>query len=401
MSKKKRHSHAPPKNVRSSESDLQSWLIGMSDSLSVSGYRRFYDCPEIAAGIDVIADLVSSMTIRLMENTLDGDVRVRDNLAKKIDVAPYSLGTRATWIKWIVRYMLGPGDGNSFVLPIVNPDGSFSDFPPMPGAGYHADGGSYKVTWRGKVFEPDEVLHFVDAPDYDEPWHGTGPRVALKDVTKNLKQAAATRNAYMSDKWRPPLIVKVEGDSDEYSNKQARHTFAKEYLETQEQGEPWIIPADLLDVVTVKPMSIADLAINEAVQIDKRTAASILQIPPFLLGVGDFNEKAYNNFIRTRIMQIATIIQQELTKKILISPTRYFKLNPRSLYAYSFNELGALGRDMAAQGLMEGNEVRDWIDLDPKPGLNKLVMLENYIPADKIGDQKKLQKNKEDDDADT
>lgn len=390
MSKKKRRSRDHPTNTRSTTNDaLGAWLIGAAESLEVSGYTRMSDCPEVSAGVDAIAGLVGSMTIHLMQNGDGGDVRVRDELAAKVDISPYSLGTRKSFIEWIVRTMMTSGNGNAFVLPVF--DGGFlDDLVPMPGASASPSGSGYEVQWRGRTFAPDEVLHFVLRPSMTEPWRGTGYRVQLRDVAKNLRQANATKNAFMSQKWKPSVIIRVQGVADEFSTKEGRDRLLNSYIDTDEAGKPWVVPADLLDVQQVKPLTLNDLAINNAVTLDKRTVASILHVPAFLLGVGDFNAAEYNNFIRTTVMQFAQIIQQELTKKLLIAPDRYFKLNARSLYAYDLKELEEIGSDMYAKGMMEGNEVRDWLGLSPKAGLNQLVMLENYIPADKIGDQKKL-----------
>lgn len=390
MSKKKRRSRDHPANTRSTMNDaLSAWLIGVAESLEVSGYTRMSDCPEVSAGVDAIAGLVGSMTIHLMQNSDGGDVRVRDGLAAKVDISPYSLGTRKSFIEWIVRTMMTSGNGNAFVLPVF--DGGFlDDLVPMPGASASPSGSGYEVQWRGRTFAPDEVLHFVLRPSMTEPWRGTGYRVQLRDVAKNLRQANATKNAFMSQKWKPSVIIRVQGVADEFSTKEGRDRLLNSYIDTDEAGKPWVVPADLLDVQQVKPLTLNDLAINNAVTLDKRTVASTLHVPAFLLGVGDFNAAEYNNFIRTTVMQFAQIIQQELTKKLLIAPDRYFKLNARSLYAYDLKELEEIGSDMYAKGMMEGNEVRDWLGLSPKAGLNQLVMLENYIPADKIGDQKKL-----------
>jgi hypothetical protein len=42
------------------------------------------------------------------------------------------------------------------------------------------------------------------------------------------------------------------------------------------------------------------------------------------------------------------------------------------------------------QGVVTGNEVRDRVGMSPMDGLDELVLLENYLPVDRLGDQKKL-----------
>ena len=96
------------------------WLA-LTDSesdLTVRGYSRLIDSPDVANAVGMVADIISDATIWLMQNGEDGDRRVRDGLSAMIDITPYSLGTRQTWVSWIVTTLLTSGDGNAFALPI-------------------------------------------------------------------------------------------------------------------------------------------------------------------------------------------------------------------------------------------------------------------------------------------
>ena len=369
------------------------WLCSPEafDTLTSKGYTSLAHNPEISAGVDTIARLVGTMTLHLMENTDDGDIRIKNELSRKVDIDPNRYMTRSQFVHWIVRTLYLEGNGNAVVWPDTRA-GILRDLQPISPAfaAFVPDGWGYKVIISGKEYTPDKVLHFTLNPDSLYPWLGDGYKVSLRDVADNLKQAASTQKGFMASKWKPSLIVKVDALTDEFSSPEGRQKLLESYAMNGEAGQPWLIPAEQFSVEQVKPLTLSDLALDAMVTLDKRTVAAVLGIPPFVLGVGDFHREAWNNFINTTIMPIARIIEQELTKKLLYSPSWFFRFNSRSLYNYDLNELAAVADDQYVRGIMTGNEVRDWLGLSPMEGLNDLIILENYIPRGMIGEQNKL-----------
>lgn len=356
-----------------------------------SGYRSLAQCPEVITACRKISDMISTMTICLMANEKNGDKRIYNELSRKIDIQPNNDMTRKTFMDFVVMNMLLYGDGNSIVVPVTR-DGYLDNLVPISASrcSYMTNKDSYKVYIDGKAYNPNDVLHFVWNPDATYPWKGQGIRVAVKDLVESLSQANDTKKGFMQSKWKPSLIVKVDALVDEFSSKEGRKKLLNDYLENSEAGEPWMIPAEQFQVEQVRPLSLNDLAINETVTLDKKTVASILGVPSFVLGVGEYNKDEWNAFINNTIRPIAREIEQEMTRKLILSPKMYLRFNMGSLYSYDLQTTASVYSELFVRGIVKGNEVREKIGLEPLDGLDELVILENYIPLNKIGEQAKI-----------
>lgn len=360
--------------------------------LTCSGYTDLAHNPEICAAVDRIASLIGSMTIYLMQNTDSGDIRVKNGLSRVVDIEPNSYMGRSNFIQWIIKTMLLDGRGNAVVLPKTR-KGLLRRLDPIPAAfvALVPNGERYySIEISGKPYDPKDVLHFAINPSNYYPWQGTGYSIALADVANNLKQAAKTENGFMASEWKPSLIVKVDSLTDEFSDPEGRAKLLGDFVASNKAGEPWLIPAEQFSVEQVRPLTLSDLALADFVKLDKTTVATILGVPPFVLGVGEFKRDEWNNFISSRIMPIAQILEQEFSRKLLVSPDYFFRFNVRSLYNYSLEETIKAGAEMVDRMAMTRNEWRSWVGLTPHEGMDELLALENYIPADRLGDQKKL-----------
>jgi HK97 family phage portal protein len=373
------------------------WLNGedAKNILLPAGYMPVTKNEEVKKCIHKIADLVSNMTIMLMENTENGDRRLRNELSKKVDVNPNNRMVRKNFIYKIVADMIT--HGNSVVYPTIK-DGLLDNLTiwDINGVTYRGDTEDYRIEYKVQVFNPDELLHFVLIPDDSFPFKGQGFIPIVKDAIANIVQANTTKTGFLQSKWRPSLIIKVESDAEGMQIKEEREKILNSYVGDTENGEPWIVPANEIDVREVRPLSLQDLAIQDSLTLDKKAVAAAFGVPAFMMGVGDFNKDEYNNFISTVIMPIAKVIEQEMTKKLVYSPYWYFKFNAKTLMQYDLKELTTHVKEMVAVGLINRNEGRNAFDYSPVDGLNEYAVLENYIPVGDIGKQEKLKGGDED-----
>ena len=226
MSKKHTRNARAPTQQRTTSG--LAWLCSPDTYGLLTGYTPLSENPEIQTAIQRIADLVSSMTIHLMENARDGDKRLKNELSRKVDITPCKYITRKAWIETIVKDMiLG---GNSVQIPHYR-ENLLDDIEPLARSKYSIldrDYG-YDLLIRGERFEHDEVLHFILNPDPEHPWRGLGYAVLLKNVAKQLARARTTAAALMESP-APSIIVKVDGLTEEFASPDGRRKLSEQYL---------------------------------------------------------------------------------------------------------------------------------------------------------------------------
>lgn len=367
------------------------WLS--NDDICCPGYVRLSDNPQIQTACLRMAELIAGMTIYLMENTREGDVRIVNDLSRAIDISPCGTMTRMQWMTAIVMNLLLFGKGNSVVVPHTH-KGIIQSLEPIAASRvqFQPVGNSYRdyrILIDGQPRVPEDVCHFAYNPDPTYLWKGRGVTVTLSQIAGNLKQAEKTKSAFLSSEWKPSVIIKVDSTSDIFRDPAKRQKFLESYINPSVEGAPWLIPAEQIQVDQVKPLTLADLAIKDTVELDIRTVASVTGVPAYLLGVGEFNRDEWNSFVQTRVKAVAQIIQQELTRALIVSPKWYLQLNYWSLIDYDLKAVSDVLLAGSDRGFVNGDEWRDKMHMAPA-GLKDYKILENYIPYADSGNQSKL-----------
>lgn len=388
MSKRKRNRAINSRDAPQMRSTSSGVFLCSDEAYRVlcgDGYKPLSSCPEVQMAVNAYADTIASMTIHLMQNTDKGDVRLKNELSRRMDIDPHPDMTRHQLIYDIVHTLLLEGEGNQVTIPIYR-DGYLERLEPVAPSRVSIlppqNGGRYRIMAGGVPMNPDEVLHFVRNPDPEAPYKGRGYTIGLRDVVKSIRQATATKQTLMENP-APSIIVKVDGLTEELQTPEGRDKLSNQYLSRTENGRPWMIPAETMEVTQVKPLTLNDLAIKTNLELDKKSIASMLKVPGFMVGVGEFNAKEFDWFVSVPCMTVAKIIEQELTRKTLLSPDWYWKLNNRTLLNYDIERIVSVGKELVDRATMRRNELRDWLGMSPDPEMDDVLILENYLRKNK------------------
>lgn len=383
---------------------------GIDDCLPL-GYSRVIDNIHIQTCINYIANVISSSNLMLLENGDTGDKRVYNELINLIDRQPTPYLTKQVWLSNIVRNMVSYG--NAIIKPsFINKKQPYSQV--LLEGLYPLDMGyitlthdttdkiikNYIIRYKGLEYKDKDVLNFTYNVDTERPYIGKGIQLTARDLIRNITQLNKTKNKILSTEGRPQLLLFYDGlwkslgrlDDEQITDEDQKYIDwqTKRMKQGLDNGLV-VMPGDsTLEIRELKPLSLKDLAIAENLELDLKTCAKLLGVPLFAVGLADFNKDEYDNFINTIIKPIIRCIEQELTAKLILNPKWYIKFNIRSLNNYTSTEALKIIDTMFTKGLMTGNEAREFMGMGRLEGLDELIILENFVPIDRLGDQKKL-----------
>ena len=206
---------------------------------------------------------------------------------------PNAYQNRKAFVYTIVSTLLTVGNGNCVVVPRFDADGNLlSLMPARPSSVMFDDlpDGGYKIRVGQTVYSPDEVLHFAINPDPERPWVGRGRSVSLSSIVDCIDQANATKTALQKSP-APSIVMKVDGLTEDLSSRDGRQKMIDRFVDSNDRGVPWIIPAETMELQQIKPLTVSDLAIKENLELDIKRIAGIYRVPAFMVGVGGFNRE--------------------------------------------------------------------------------------------------------------
>ena len=255
---------------------------------------------------------------------------------------------------------------------------------------------SYDEDFGLMAIAPDDMIHIKALGSYNSAWKWGKSPIRQHAETIGLGLAAQRYGSkFFESGGRATGLVtpKSQLNKDSWSMLKTAWNAAK--LAFRETGGEILLPAELdYKAMTIPP--------NEAQFIDSRKmtrseVAGIFNIPSHM--INDLDKATFSNiseqaiqFVRHTMMPWVVKWEQELNRKLFTQAERkagyYIRFNLSGLLRGTAKDRAEFYNKAINDGWMDRNEVRALEDLNPRDGLDELLISVNAVPASQAGQGK-------------
>ena len=379
--KKEKREFSP---INSKQDDLIKILEGSTETPTITREMAM-QIPSLEAGIDLIADLVSSLEIKLHKVT-DGKVEtISDDYRLKMlnDETGDTLNSYQMK-QSLVRDFIIAGNGYCYLNKDRNRIVSIHYVEPSRVSvttsidPIFKDG---KLIVNGVLYDNYDFIIF--AKNTVNGLSGKGLLDESSDILELTYNTLAFANSNIKAGGIKRGVVKSSKKLDEESMDYLKSSWAELY-DTNNRENKVIILNDSLDFKELSQTSI-ELQILENRKTNNEDILNLIKMPLSILN-GTATEQQYNNFIKSTIIPILSQLESAFNSALLLETEKeqkfYFSFETKDLLKGSAKERFETYKTAVEAGIMTVNEARYQEDYDSIEGLDNIKMSLGHVLYD-------------------
>lgn len=243
------------------------------------------------------------------------------------------------------------------------------------------------------AIQPEDMIH-IRAIGYDGRWGRSPIRQHAETIGLGL---AAQRygSAFFEGGGRPTGILTPKSPLSTQGWDSLKKVWAQVVQRLrQDSNKTVLLPADLeYKAMTISPEEAQFL---ETRKMTRSEIAGIFNVPAHM--INDLEKATFSNiseqaiqFVRHTMMPWCVKWEQEINRKLFTAAERragyYCKFNVAALLRGTPKERGELYHFAITDGWMDRNEVRVMEDMNPRDGLDEMLVSVNAVPLSQFGRQ--------------
>ena len=367
--------------INSNQDDLTKILEGSTESSTITREMAM-QIPSLKAGIEFIADLVSSLEIKLYKET-DGKVETisDDYRLKLLNDETGDMLNSYQMKQSLVRDFILSGNGYVYINKDRNRIESIHYVEPARvsvTSGIDPIFKDGKLLVNGRLYDSYDFIIF--AKNTVNGLNGNG----LLDESRDLLELAYNTLAFANSNIKAGGIKRGVVKSTKKLEKDAidflRTSWAELY-DNSNKNNKVIILNDSLDFKELSQTSI-ELQILENRKTNDTDILNLIKMPINIIN-GTATEQQYNNFIKSTVITILAQLESAFNKALLLENEKddryYFAFETKDLLKGSAKERFETYKTAIEAGIITQNEARFMENYDSLEGLDNIKMSLGHV----------------------